>query len=191
MRSIYPFSALNPVERKILDLIRRTAAGEPAEDKAGCFSALSAAALGQGSLILPPGAVALAPDEVILLRWLARYQRQTKDYPEPSPVELDEALFACVVEMGNRSWRLPFLTTQRRVPTEDAGERPAAGGRHPLPLPAPPNGRQQAIAELASRHRVVSIRDCKRLGISQQYLTSLCRAGLLVRTGIGLYRMPD
>ena len=51
--------------------------------------------------------------------------------------------------------------------------------------------RTQQILDLARNSGIVSTREMRSLGIHHEYLQRLCAEGQLVRTGRGLYMLPD
>lgn len=50
---------------------------------------------------------------------------------------------------------------------------------------------ERQVLDAARTYGILRPRDLRGAGIHREYLTRLCRKGLLVRTGRGLYRLPD
>lgn len=175
-------AAQSPAERIVIELIRGAAAG--AGDTP--FAALAREAAAVGMRILGPKAPFLTADEIALVGWIAYRQREWELSVEVAPAAIDDAAQACADVLTARNLRLAFLSVQRLsfLP----GAAPTSATATQLP---PGNGGLRARALSLVRGRPgVQARELRQAGISRQYLSRLCKAGILVRTGYGLYRAP-
>lgn len=190
MRPLHRLASLTPVERMTIDMIRRIAAGELPDPDMTALADLAGAVMSCGWTILPPHAPLLGSDEMALLGWLARHQRVRADFPDELEPRLEGAFHHCAVALAARGWRLSRQVLHRLGTIEVT--RPtsiASVSRLPIEPMAPNEDVRDAIRKLAARKPVMSARDLRRLGLWRPSVNRLCRVGLLVRTGVGLYRM--
>jgi hypothetical protein len=151
------------------------------------LAALAREARLAGMRILAPKAPFLAEDEVRLIGWIAYRQREWELSAAIAPLGLDDAADACARALKAQGLRLPFLAVQRLgfVPGAEMGE---AAGPHATLAPRRDGSLKAAALTLARQHPVLHARELRQAGISRQYLSRLCKAGLLIRTGYGFYR---
>lgn len=190
MRPLHRLASLNPVERMAIDMIRRITVGEEPEADMAALAKLAVAVAAHGWTILPPHAPLLGSDEMALLGWLARHQRNRADFPDRLALDLEASFHLCATALSQRGWRLSRLmlhrlgTIEATMPTSVAST-----ARLPLEPVLPGDGIRDAIVKLAARKPVMSARDLRRLGLWRPSVNRLCRAGVLVRAGVGHYRM--
>lgn len=189
MQSRFRVAGQGPTERIVIEMMRSAAAGGAAD--AG-FAALVREARLAGMRILPSRAPFLTGDEVRLIGWVAYRQREWEVSLPLAPDAIDAAAERCAEALKARRLRLPFLSVQRLAFVAGGAtgaEDPALAP--PAAAPAPRAGSLRAAAVSLARQRTnVHARELKRAGISRQYLSRLCKAGVLIRTGYGFYRAP-
>lgn len=193
-------------ERKIIAAIRALHRGEPVRlgsDARRCLHVLVQLAGQFGYAIRASGTLLASDDELRLLGWLALFQRRRPDRLAGVDPRLEEALANAASAVGalGAQWALPYQAVLRAgfLNQAVAAKRPAGSGaqlsraansaphRHSAGRSSPL--RDKAVAHVRSAGRVPTA-DLYRIGLSHQYLSLLCRKGVLIRVRDGYYEAP-
>ncbi|NWK99031.1 hypothetical protein DM806_25915 [Sphingobium lactosutens] len=188
MKSGRALNRRNVHEKQVIAYLRGSGAFElrNVTDGRQAFASLIAFARNRGVAIFPPGARFISDGEVELLANLAAAQRQAgRAFVDVDEQEF-EALLRCATVLLEAGIRLPMAGLQcvaLGLPESEkmlfTRDRPATG-----------IARARALSLVRSRE-VASTNEFFRIGVSRQYVSRLCKDGLIQRIRHGWYRaMP-
>jgi hypothetical protein len=178
---------LHAAERLAISLIRSASGTGDAIPES--FLRLAKSASGSGRVILPMEARRLSDDEKILIGWITMFQRGRGSEIVREDAELAASLRECAQWLTAMGLHLPFYCTVR-IPAF-TGKLTIGHADSRFEGTTLSHASLKAMAADFARNRgVVSARDLKGIGVSRQYVSLLCKQGVLRRIGFAIYGPP-
>ena len=173
----FKLARLSPAERHAITLLR----GGPCDHQVErAFALLRGEVATAGYSVQPLESAYVGPHELRLLGWLVLLQRQRPNHPANIDPRLRANLARCARFLDAAGIWLPYGGALR-AEVHDRGADAYSD-------PQTPRAR---ACEFVRQRGCVRAFELKVIGMSREYIKSLCKQGMLRRAGFGIYALAD